>query len=167
LARLAKHHDLRPRFLISSILPQSFTREFEEVFPIIHPEIYYSLYSLNEDFRKRWVPQAMPVIEALGKLYRWQRYSKKIIRIHHALIAGENDSDEDAKAVGHAITTCRLRADFTLVRYNPPNESSRESEWYERYAQTLKKWSPNETRIKVLNRVGYDVKASCGMFVGP
>lgn len=167
LARIAKFYHLKPRFLISSILPSTFTKEFEEIFPLIHPEIYYSLYSLDESFRKRWLPQAMPVIDALGKLYRWQRFSKKIIRIHHALIAGENDHDEDAIAIGHALTTSKLRADFTLVRYNPPTEASRESERYEEYARKLKEWSPNETRIKVLNRVGFDVKASCGMFVGP
>lgn len=167
LARIAKFHNLKPRFLISSILPSTFTKEFEEIFPLIQPEIYYSLYSLNEDFRKRWLPNAMPVLDALGKLYRWQRYSKKIVRIHHALIEGENDNDEDAIAIGHALTTSKLRADFTLVRYNPPTDSSKESERYDQYAATLKTWSPNETRIKVLNRVGFDVKASCGMFVGP
>ncbi len=165
LQSMALRRRLLPRLLLSTIMPESLQVELPEMFPVVQPEIYYSLYTMNPEFRRRWLPRAMDPTRALDMLARWQRFSKKIIRIHHALIAGENDSLADAVGIVNAVREAELRADFTLVRYNPYSEKHGiESPGYEEYAQVLREQIPG-VRVKVIERVGFDVAASCGMFV--
>jgi 23S rRNA (adenine2503-C2)-methyltransferase len=165
LGAIAKDCRLVPRFLISTIMPETLPDTLVNLFPAVHPEIYYSLYSMDPTFRKRWLARAMDPEKALGLLAEWQRHTKKIVRIHHALINGANDLDDDVYDITRAVTKVGLRADYTLVRYNPPSDGhGSESTRYERYAELLTRYSP-ESRVKVIDRVGFDVAASCGMFV--
>lgn len=155
------------RHNISTIMPQLFqNHELENVFKIVHPTIYYSMYSVNEDFRRKWLPGAMPVREALSKLRRWQVFSKKLVKIHHCFIEGENDSVRDVQAVCRLIKLHDLRVEFNLVRYNPFSpEQGRESsgEVIARNMQLMSKLLG--VPCKIIPRVGRDVHASCGMFV--
>lgn len=162
----ARQENLKPRILISTIMPETFKFcELEDIFTGYQPEIYYSLYTLDPDFRRRWMPRAMDPTVALEKLARWQRYTKKIIRIHHALIAGQNDSLDHAVDIVNAVREAELKADFTLVRYNPASpKHGEESPSYTAYAQILREQIPG-VRVKTIDRVGVDVAASCGMFV--
>jgi 23S rRNA (adenine2503-C2)-methyltransferase len=166
LGDLASNYGLIPRFLISTILPNSLAYPLEQYFPAVHPEIYYSLYSVRPEFRRRWLPRAMPPERALEMLAAWQKHTKKIVRIHHALIQGENDDPyNEVLGIRAAVDRAQLRADFTLVLYNPPSEKHGSgSENYGEYAQVLQEFFP-ESKVKVIQRVGFDVAASCGMFV--
>ena len=166
LSEKALEFGLKPRILISTIMPTVVANiELEDMFPVLHPEIYYSLYSLDHSFRRRWLPRAMDPVQALDKLARWQRFTKKIIRVHHALIAGQNDSLDHAVDIVNAVRTAGLKTDFTLVRYNPASpKHGEESPSYTAYAQILREQLPG-VRVKVIERVGFDVQASCGMFV--
>jgi adenine C2-methylase RlmN of 23S rRNA A2503 and tRNA A37 len=173
LGDMAASYGLLPRFLISTIMPKTIPFGLPWIFPDVHPEIYYSLYSMDPKFRKRWLPRAMEAERALDALKEWQRHTKKIVRIHHALISGENDNwvgnFSDVRQIAEAVRKRGLRADFTLVRYNPPGEkygSEPDQETYQRYAAELQTELPM-SRIKTIDRVGFDVAASCGMFVNP
>lgn len=130
-------------------------------------DIYYSLYSLDPLWRRKWIPKAMEPECALERLTEWASYSRCIPVIHHALIAGENDSLEEASNIAALIRSFGLRADINLVRYNPFSDLFGEESSIEQmqavadvYAQSL----PG-TRVQIVGRVGHDVKASCGMFV--
>ena len=169
LARRAVALDLRPRYLVSTILPRSFgDRLLEDVFVVHHPEIYYSIYSMSEPFRRRWLPKALPAGEALDRLASWQRATYKICKIHYAFIEGENDSEADVHAICDAIEARRLMVHVNVVRYNPhdprrhgyePSEAV-----LERNAAIYRARLPN-ARVRVIPRVGFDVAASCGMFL--
>src|SRR5688572_29727102 len=53
LSRRAVALGLRPRHLISTILPRDFgDRLLEDVFVVHQPEIHYSIYSMSERFRR-------------------------------------------------------------------------------------------------------------------
>jgi adenine C2-methylase RlmN of 23S rRNA A2503 and tRNA A37 len=170
LARRAVALNLRPRYLVSTIFPKVLgDRLLEDVFVTHHPEIYYSLYSVRERFRRRWLPKALPVEEALDRLASWQRSTYKVCKIHHAFIAGENDSEADVHAVCDALESRRLMAHVNIVRYNPPGPRhgvEPPEEVIQRNAQIYRTRLPY-ARVRVIPRVGYDVQASCGMFVGP
>jgi 23S rRNA (adenine2503-C2)-methyltransferase len=162
--------NLRPRFLVSTILPRSLgERALDDVFIIRHPEIYYSLYSMSEAFRRRWLPKALPVDDALDRLTAWQRATYKICKIHYAFIAGENDSEADVHAVCDALESRRLMAHVNIVRYNPPDPARHGAEppeaVIERNAGIFRERLPY-ARVRVIPRVGFDVAASCGMFLG-
>jgi adenine C2-methylase RlmN of 23S rRNA A2503 and tRNA A37 len=169
LWNMARARNLHARFLVSTILPKtSGDLDLVDVFPRYQPEIYYSLYSTNEAFRKRWLPKAQPVDTALDRLSAWQRHSYKLVKIHYAFIEGQNDSADDVNAVCDAIEARRLSVHVNIVRYNPPSPrhgSEPADDVLERNAGIFRARLPN-ARIRVIPRVGFDVHASCGMFVG-
>jgi len=168
LGILAFENGLFPRFLISTIFPKRVSKyEIRDIFPLHHPEIYYSLYSLNNDFRNFWLPASIPVEQALEKLVNWQNHSSKIPKIHYAFIAGQNDSQEDVHSICELINEYKLRVNINIVRYNPPSEEQGiESpiEVIERN-QNIFKNKLSMAQVKVIPKVGFDVYASCGMFV--
>jgi adenine C2-methylase RlmN of 23S rRNA A2503 and tRNA A37 len=162
---------LRPRYLVSTIFPRELGgRLLEDVFIRYHPEIYYSVYSVSEKFRRRWLPKALPAAEALDRLASWQRHTYKICKIHYAFIAGENDSEADVHAICDALESRRLMVHVNIVRYNPYDprrhgmEPPEEVIW--RNAKIYQARLP-QARVRVIPRVGYDVQASCGMFFAP
>jgi 23S rRNA (adenine2503-C2)-methyltransferase len=171
LARRAVALGLRLRYLVSTIFPRELgDRLLEDVFVTHHPEIYYSIYSVREDFRRRWLPKALPVEEALDRLVSWQRSSYKLCKIHYAFIAGENDSEADVHAICDALERRRLLMHVNIVRYNPhdPRRHGVEppEEVIQRNARLYQERLPY-ARVRVIPRVGYDVAASCGMFFAP
>ena len=160
---------LRPRYLVSTILPREFgDRALEDVFVTHHPEIYYSVYSMNEAFRRRWLPKALPADVAFDRLAAWQRATYTIVKVHYAFIAGENDSAADVHAVCDALERRKLMAHVNIVRYNPPDPARHGAEPPEdviqRNADLFRARLPY-ARVRVIPRVGYDVAASCGMFL--
>lgn len=167
LYNLAREYDLHSKIKISTIFPyEMMSHSLNSVFngPVL-PDIYYSIYSANDSFRQKWLPKAIPVEAAIQKLQQWQDMTNKIVYIHHALIHEENDSVVDARSVSDVAG--RLRFNFNAVAYNSANnrtgvESSVENQ--EAYLNEITN-SFNVVRAQKISRVGFDVKASCGMFI--
>jgi 23S rRNA (adenine2503-C2)-methyltransferase len=171
LSRLAVALDLRPRHLISTIYPRDLgDRPLEDVFVTHHPDIYYSIYSTSERFRRRWLPKALPAEAALDRLVSWQRSTHKVVTLHHAYIAGENDAEGDVHAICDALEERGLMAHVNIVRYNAHDPSRHGIEppeaVIERNAAIYRSRLAN-ARVSIIARVGFDVAASCGMFFGP
>jgi adenine C2-methylase RlmN of 23S rRNA A2503 and tRNA A37 len=171
LSRLAVALGLRPRHLVSTIFPRELgDRPLEDIFVTHHPDIYYSLYSMSDRFRRRWLPRALPAEAALDRLLSWQRSTHKIVSLHHAYIAGENDAEGDVHAICDALEERGLMAHVNIVRYNPHDPSRHGVEppegIIERNTAIYRSRLPS-ARVSVIARVGYDVAASCGMFFGP
>lgn len=166
LHHIAKRHNLLSKFNISTIMPTTLKKPLEEIFQLTYPTIYYSLYSMNPEFRQKWMPGAMDPYAALNMLKSYQYMTKKIIRIHYAFIEGENDSLEDISDIVYAIKKRNLAIEWNIVRYNPfsPEQGKETSEEnLENIQNYLAEEFPG--RVKMIKRVGFDVKASCGMFV--
>ena len=169
LEHLALVRGLESRFLISTIMPREFNGNLGDV--LCHPQAipYYSLYSVNPTFRKRWLPKAMDPVEALARLAQFQRDTDRKVVLHWAFIAGQNDSFADVDATLDAVEQSGLKAKFNLVRYNP-HDSRHGVEPPEAHVQAL--FDRISVRLgqpgsRIVPRVGFDVKASCGMFVNP
>lgn len=168
LGQVAKEEGLPAKFNISTIMPLTLKKSLVDVFHYINPTIYYSLYSTVPEWRKKWMPGAMDVHQALDMLAEYQDFSKKIVKIHFPFIAGENDSVEDMSAICDAIDDAGLICEFNLVRYNPASEDQgveSSDEIIERNINILKSRFNFDTKVQIIPRVGFDVKASCGMFV--
>lgn len=172
LLELGQHavaNSLVPRFLISTIMPRSLSgKSLADLFPIIAPEIYYSIYSTREAFRKKWLPNALPFEEALRMLREYQDQKRVILKLHWAFIEGENDDEFSVRSICHHLNESGIQANIAIVRYNsfsaiygqePPEAV------IDRNVKLMERLLPN-SRVKKITRVGLDVKASCGMFVG-
>ena len=167
LSNLALGFNLHPRFNISTIMPKQFTKKLIDCFPIIYPDFYYSIYSVNPEFRKKWLRNAQPVDVALRKFYEWQEVTKKIVKLHFAFIKGENDSEEDLLKLCQTVTDSGLKTDFNIVRYNPYSEEyGQESDeaTFTTNLQLMRENLPSNTKIDIIPRVGFDAFASCGCF---
>src|SRR5262249_13595253 len=171
LSGLAVALRLWPRHLVSTIYPRELgARPLEDVFVTHHPDVYYSIYSMSDRFRRRWLPRALPAEAALDRLASWQRSTHKIVSLHHAYIAGENDAEGDVHAICDALEERGLVAHGNIGRYNPHDPARHgvepPEEVIERNAAIYRARLPN-ARVSVIARVGFDVAASCGMFLGP
>ena len=170
LGKRANHFDsnLSVKFNVSTILPNTMDRELSEIFRIIHPTIYYSFYSADPTFRKKWLPKALPLEESLHLLKGYQDFSKKKIKIHHCFIEDENDDQEDVEEMLYLLSEHKhnLNVEFNLVRYNPYSSiQGKESsdEVIKRNIQIIEN-QLGKHNVKIIPRVGYDVQGSCGMF---
>ncbi len=157
------------KFLVSTIFPRDFEGSLETVLADERATPYYSLYSVNPRFRKRWLPKALPAEEALERLAAFQRTTGRKVVLHWAFIEGENDSVADVEATLDAVETVGLKAKFNLVRYNPHDArqgvESKEDVLQDRFDRISTRLGQPGSRI--VPRVGFDVKASCGMFIEP
>ena len=162
-------------FKVSTIMPQTWWAWMKEkphqVTLPLDPrvQLYYSLYSLNPQFRKRFVPKAMDPHLALDLLVQHQGRTGQEMVIHHALIQGQNDDLHTIDAWLSAVQERGLRVKFNLVRYNPPHASAgvetEEDQLQLNFQHIQHVLGHPDSRI--VPRVGWDVKASCGMFITP
>lgn len=126
-------------------------------------ELYYSLYSLDEAFRRKWLPKALDPNEVGDTL----RGTHEGLRLHHALIAGQNDRDEDVDDIHQWLEEHDLKVMINIVRYNSANDrcgSESGEAARNRYIEQLNK-SNRVLLVKEIPFAGRDVYASCGMFV--
>lgn len=166
LGNLATDLGLNSQFLVSTIFPNDFSGNLKEIFKDERAIPYYSLYSLNPQFRKRWIPKAWNPIDALKALAQFQKETDRKVALHWAFISGENDSLEDVNQILDAVEEAGLEAKFNLVRYNP-HDSRHGEEPNEEHLQFIFNHINRRMKLegsRIVPRVGYDVKASCGMF---
>ena len=163
-------------FKISTILPQSppgndgsriipyYEMLQNVVFKQTHAvELYYSFYSVDPVFRKQWLPNSIAA-DVAGVVLA-ETHDRLVL--HHALIAGANDRSEDMAVICHWLRKYDIRARFNLVRYNPfsPNQGQETDDaTIENYLDQLRQ-SDCFTSVQIVPRVGFDVAASCGMFI--
>ncbi len=175
LARLAESNGLIPKFKISTIFPSDglfgngkrnlklWVQNTLEMHPGV--EFYYSLYSLEPAFRKRWIPKSIDP-ELIGEVFYG---TTKKMRIHHALIEGENTSDETIKNIKAWLKRHKIITEMNIVRYNPFDTSSGTEPAGEHLMKYVNKMgeSPFIAGVHIVTKVGFDVAASCGMFIEP
>ncbi len=162
LGNMAREYGLRPKFNVSTIMPVTLKKSLCDVFPIITPTVYYSVYSVNSSFRNKWLPAAMPVERALDMLKEYQQVSKKIIKFHGAFIRGENDSEQDIGELMKTIADYCFHSEFNIVRYNPYSSlQGEESTRVDEIAEQIRQYMP----CQIIPRVGPDAYASCGQFL--
>jgi adenine C2-methylase RlmN of 23S rRNA A2503 and tRNA A37 len=124
---------------------------------------------MDKGFRKRWLPRARNPENALDALAEWQRLHGDDVELilHWAFIKGQNDSEDDVGRIVDAVRDSGVKVRFNVVRYNPfSSDQGEESdlETIEARFEQLKAVAlvPGS---KIVGRVGFDVQASCGMFV--
>lgn len=170
LDRKAAEIGVDAKYNISTIMPEEAADiDLVEMFEhdVSNVVIYYSLYSMRKDFRKRWLPKAMDPDKALDKLAEYQRKTGGRIALHWAFIEGQNDDLQTLADIIAAVHARKLDVKFNLVRYNPfsPAQGKEPSEEILQRNFNLLNKAFGSAESRIVPRVGFDVKASCGMFV--
>jgi adenine C2-methylase RlmN of 23S rRNA A2503 and tRNA A37 len=150
--------------IISSIIPNDCV-DLELFRGYQMPRLYWSAYSCNENFRRRWLPNAQPFDECLAVLKHYHHMGGEV-RVHFPFIAGQNDSEKDVVELAQRLQVSQIPLKINIIRYNPPNDKSAESsqDVVDRNIHLMQKYMPYAS-IKIIDRVGADVYASCGQFV--
>lgn len=165
----AARRGLDMTFNVSSIFPE----EAAQVNPVsafgggYDVVLFWSLYSLDPAFRRRWLPRAESPDAVMRKMLAWQGAGGRSV-LHWAVIEGENDSDRTFSDIARFVEASGLRARLNLVRYNPHSGKTGTEAADARYDSALRTIGAvmTEPGSRIVPRVGFDVKASCGMFVG-
>lgn len=177
---------------LSTIMP--YTVRNRDLIDIFHDQpvsLYYSIYSPNQTFRKKWLPNSLPYEFSLDKIKKYQDSYYQLtgkwipLTMHWAVIEGQNDDIEENMFLRDKIIERDFKdLKFNLVRYNPPEglppedskETSEESlqKIFKIYQESLEQGKEQgkeqgEEKIKrnqsrIVNRVGHDAFISCGMF---
>lgn len=137
-----------------------------ERFGVFQPTLYWSVYSLRDTVRREWLPEAQdPDVIAAG-LKRWQQTTFQEVVLHHALISNVNSNVNHAHEIVELVQQHELNVRVNLVRYNPPPNTKHLEALDTTYDEHRRIYARafGESRVKVQPRVGFDVKASCGMF---
>jgi 23S rRNA (adenine2503-C2)-methyltransferase len=130
--------------------------------------LYYSLYSLDEKFRKIWMPNAIPWQLALDKLKEYQDNGGNIITFHWPFIKDQNDNIHDVEKMATKLKSYNFNAKFNLVRYNNhPNLPNKETpmDKLKILFDIVNNGLNNNKKSYIVPKVGEDVSASCGMFI--
>lgn len=155
----------RIEFKISTIVPLEI-----KIRDLPRPvDLYYSMYSTSNSFRKKWLPKAMPIPLALRHLKYLVDTTGSRLYIHHALIRGQNDSVEDAQSCIDEIRqvlTVDYPLNLNIVKFNTPDVDKWQETDDEQVVRYVDVWKQAGFQTQVVNRVGFDVAASCGMFIG-
>lgn len=165
--------DSEVKFKISTIMPclYEFNKEGVPVggyssipFKTNLPDIYYSLYSIDEEFRRRWIPKGEQPQEALRLLAGYKNKGGTVV-FHSAFIQGHNEDINSINRMVGAIKFFGLIGRYNIVRFNSPDPTK----WVEATEEEL-----NDAKMfleskgfttQIVSRVGLDVKASCGTFI--
>lgn len=164
---------------ISSIFPTVVNNKIlEDIFKDRPVNIYYSIYSINDIFRKEFIPNAMDVRFALDKLKSFQNNhnSDNTVVFHCAFIRGENDNIEDVQKMADLIKSYNFKnTKFNLVRLNPfikdnkplllESDLNKLKDIFNIMNDCVTNQVPTQ-KSRIINRIGTDVFASCGMFDG-
>ena len=148
-------------FCISTIFPKeflSFKKPLAAIFTTPDVTMYWSIYSVGDAFRKRWLRKALDIHTIKAMIEEYVRTTGNKVKYHSAFIKGQNDTTGEVLALKDFLTTINQPYyRFNVVSYNPySREKSEESPHVYQIAKVLK--------AKAIKRIGYDVKASCGMF---
>ena len=155
------------RFNLSTVFPADRDLDLAAAFGAWPVTPYWSLWSVDAKFRKRWLPRAEAPERSLDRLLRFQAATGREVVLHWGLIAGQNDREEDLDGLLGLLGGSGLRARLNLVRYNSFSDRTGRETGLDRLERFLEVLGPvlGLPGSRVVPRVGRDVFASCGMFV--
>lgn len=129
------------------------------------PTVYWSAYSPDKDTRRTIIPRGLDPITAVAALAEWQRQTDQLVVVHHALIRGVNDAEHHPRGLIDLIAAAGLHVRVNLVRFNPPPNSDMVEADDASYQTHCRIYADAGFKCRVQPRVGFDVAASCGMFI--
>jgi adenine C2-methylase RlmN of 23S rRNA A2503 and tRNA A37 len=166
--KVCKEYDLEAKANLSTIMPYTIKdRNLIDIFRDQPVYLYYSLYSMNSQFRKVWLPNAISAEVALDKLKAFQEIHNRVITFHFTLIKGHNDNMKDIRQMAKELEIRNFNGKLNLVRFNPhPTVSDVESE-PEKIQEVFDLLSSifNNPKSYIVPRLDVNTKTPCGMFV--
>jgi 23S rRNA (adenine2503-C2)-methyltransferase len=121
-----------------------------------------SLHSSIDEVRSSLVPinRRYPLKELMSALRRIEQALKREVTFEYTLIAGVNDSEEEAEGI--AILAKPLRAKINVIPYNPIAEYPHKAPTPEAAEWFCDQLERRGLRVTLRKTVGRDIDAACG-----
>jgi len=164
---------------VSTIMPHTINNmNLIDIFRNDPVALYYSIYTHNDAKKQKIMPNAMNTLSALDKIKEFSENKDanpaNQVVFHGAFIENFNDNLEEIKDMANIIKSYGFKkSKFNIVRYNPHKNNDLlnnevNTEKLDQIFEILNNSVTNKVKYnksRIINRVGYDVYASCGMFV--
>jgi adenine C2-methylase RlmN of 23S rRNA A2503 and tRNA A37 len=125
--------------------------------------LFYSIESAIQDKRENVIPNAMPIEQAIEQFIEYSENGKYTFILHHLLVDGLNDSEEELEALINLINHNFPNNELRILRYNFCAKSNfKESE---KFINQIRQLSKKINFIKVQVSPGTEVSAACGQFI--
>ncbi len=132
------------------------------------PNLAVSLNAADEKTRERLMPitRTYPLAGVVEAMRRWPREPRRRITAEYVLIAGVNDSDEDARRLARLLAGLEVKVNLIPLNEDPvylpewrrPTEAAIDA-----FARTLVRAG---TTVTVRRSRGPDARAACGQLKG-
>jgi adenine C2-methylase RlmN of 23S rRNA A2503 and tRNA A37 len=161
---------------ISTIMPYTIkNHDLVDIFHDLPTNIYYSIYSINQKFRDKWIPNGIHWYDALTKLKKYQLETNNTITLHFALIENENDNPKEVQEMADEINNFNFtKLKFNIVRFNKHeklnyNEAPMEKieAAFDILSFIAKESEITTNKSRIVKRVAEETLGSCGMFYEP
>lgn len=125
--------------------------------------LFYSIGSAIQEKKNDVIPNAMDLLDAANSLKKYSNEGQYAVILHHVLVDGLNDTDEELDALISFVNTHFIDNELRILRYNYCSKDSyKESEHIN---EQVKKLSDNINFLKVQVSPGTEVSAACGQFI--
>lgn len=121
-----------------------------------------SLHASNQEKRKALMPVAnkYPLDEVLDACRYYFDRTKRRITFEYSLVAGVNDTDEDARELGELVS--KMNCHINLIPVNPIKESEYKSPDNSAVLSFKNKLEKNGINVTIRREMGRDINGACG-----
>jgi adenine C2-methylase RlmN of 23S rRNA A2503 and tRNA A37 len=126
--------------------------------------LFWSLHSEKDEIRRALIPGARAAAESAKVLRTFRERSGLSLVIHHLVLDGINDADEDVLSLRSFLAEQGLDdAEFRILRHNPARGSAiKESP---RAAEISARFDAILPSVKMQVSTGAEIMAACGQFI--
>lgn len=125
--------------------------------------LFYSLHSASNEIRENLIPNSNQPEKAIIDISKWCEEIGINMIIHHMFINNINDKKKDITLLTSLLSkNLKEQTELRILRYNAPNEKTKESINLKEIVKELKNVLPN---IKIQHSSGSEIKSACGQFL--
>ena len=121
-----------------------------------------SLHASRDEIRKRLMPVAntWTISEVVGAARNYYQKTGRRVTFEYALVAGENDSEEDARQLAALLKgfPCHVN----LIPVNPVREREFAPSGHEETVKFQNKLEKNRINVTIRREMGSDINGACG-----
>jgi 23S rRNA (adenine2503-C2)-methyltransferase len=129
------------------------------------PNLAISLHATTDEARSQLVPvnRRYPIEDLMAALRRFPLAKRRRITFEYVLLAGVNDTPEDARRLVRLLTGLRAKVNLLPLNEAPGIPFTRPSD--ERVNAFARILAERDVRVSVRKSRGRDIRAACGQLI--
>lgn len=156
------------RFGMATSLPKGKWKNFIKIAEVVKEskiplKIHLSLHYTRDLQRNEFMPGSLNIKPSISALEFYHQITGNPVEIHYTLIKGQNDTIEDSWNLISLIENREIPVKF--LRFSPKENDDNEETDKKRISYFREKLEESGIKTEYYEPPGFDVAASCGMFL--